>query len=64
MIIRQRVLPNDKFGKNVGIWKGYVVYEILCFMFKAEANVGFITGLLVAVTVLSRRHRIRHRCGV
>ena len=67
MIIRQRVLPYPRLSDDTRIWEGSIVYEILYFVFEVEANVGFKAGFLVVVTilieVLSRRHRIRHRCG-
>ena len=68
MIIRQRVLPNARLGNDVGIWEGSIVYEILYFMFDAEAIVDFMAGLLAVVTILievpGRRHEIRHKCRV
>ena len=68
MIIRQRVLPNARLGDDIGIWEGSIVYEVLYFMFEAEAIVGFMAKFLMEVTILikvpSRRYRIRHRCGI
>ena len=68
MIIRQRVLPNAGFGDDIGIWEDSIVYEILYFVLEAEAIVSFMAGFLVVVTILievpSRRHGIRHRCGI
>ena len=68
MIIRQRVLPNARLGDDIRIWKGSIVYEVLYFMFEAEAIVGFMAGCLVKVTILievpSRSYEIRHRCGI
>ena len=68
MIIRQRVLPNVGLGDDVWIWEGSIVYKVLCFMFKEEAIVGFVTKFLMEVAILikisSRRYRIRHGCGV
>ena len=68
MIIRQRVLPNARLGDDIWIWEGSIVYEILYFVFVAEAVVGIMARFLVVVTIFtevpSRRHGIRHRCGI
>ena len=68
MIIRQRVLPNVGFGDDVWIWEGFIVYEVLYFMFKAEAIVIFMSRFLMDVAIFikvpSRSYMIRHRCGI
>ena len=64
MIIEQRVLSNVRFGDNVGIWKGSIVYEVLYFISKAKAIVSFVVRFLAVVAIFievpSRRYRIRH----
>ena len=68
MVIWQGILPNVRFGNDIGIWEGSIVYEILYFMFKEEAIVSFMAGFLVEVTILikvpSRRYKIKHSCGI
>ena len=68
MVIKQRVLSNVSFGDNVRIWEGFIVYEVLYFMFKAEAIVSFVAGFLVVVAIFievpSVRYGIRHGCKV
>ena len=68
MIIKQRVHPNVGLGDDVWIWEGSIVYEVLYFMFKAEAIVSFMSRFLMEVVVfikvLSRRYMIRHRCWI
>ena len=67
-IIRQRVLPNTRLSDDVGIWENSIIYEVLYFMFKAEAIVGFVAEFLVEVAIYievpSRRYRVRHVCGI
>ena len=67
-IIRQRVLLNTRLSDDVGIWESSIIYEILYFMSKAEAIVGFMAGFLVEVAIFievpSRRYKVRHGCGV
>ena len=68
MVIRKRILPNVRFGNDVGIWEGSIVYKILYLMFEAEAIISFMVWFLVEVTILievpSKRYGIRHRCGI
>ena len=66
MVIEQRIISNVGFGNDIGIWKGFIVYEVLYFMFEAKAIVGFIVVFLVVVEIFieSGRYRIRHGCGV
>ena len=68
MIIRQRVLSNVGFSDNVRIWESSIVYEVLYFVFEAEAIVSFVVRFLVVVVifieVLSGRYEIRHGCRV
>ena len=68
MIIRQRVLPNARLGDDIRIWEGSIVYEILYFVFEVEVIFGIMTRFLVVVTIFnevpSKRHGIRHRCGI
>jgi len=51
----------------IGVLEGSIVYEVLYFMFKAEAVVGFMVRFPMVVTILikvpSRRYKIRHRSG-
>ena len=67
-IIRQRVLPNTRLSDDVGIWENSIIYEVLYFMFEAEAIVGFVAEFLVEVAIYievpSRRYRVRHGCGI
>ena len=68
MVIGQGVLHNARLGDDVGIWEGSIVYEVLYFVFEAEAVVGFVAGFLVApaifIEVPSGRYGIRHGCRV
>ena len=68
MVIEQRVLSNIGFGDNVGIWEGSIVYEVLYFVFEAEAIVGFVAGFIILVTIFievpSGRYEIRLGCRV
>ena len=51
MIIRQRVFPNVGFSDNVRIWESSIVYEVLYFVFEAEAIVDFMDRFLVVVAI-------------
>ena len=68
MVIGQRFLFNVGFGDDVGIWEGSIIYEVLYFVFEAEAIVGFVVGFLVLVAIFvdfpSGRNGIRHGCKV
>ena len=67
-IIRQRVLLNTRLSDDVGIWESSIIYEILYFMSKAEAIVGFMAGFLVEVAIFievpNMRYEVRHGCGI
>ena len=47
-----RVFPNVRLGDDVGIWKSYIVFEVLYFMFEVETIVGFMAKYLVEVAIL------------
>ena len=68
MVIGQRFLFNVGFGDDVGIWKGSIIYEVLYFVFEAEAIISLVVGFLVVVAIFiefpSGRYRIRHGCRV
>ena len=68
MVIGHRVLSNFRFGDNVRIWEGSIIYEVLYFVFEAEAIVDFVAEFLVVVTIFievpSGRYGIRHGCRV
>ena len=68
MIIRLRVLPNVGLGDDVWIWEGSIVYEVLYFMLKMKAIVGFMAGFLMEVAIFievpSRKYKIGHKCGI
>ena len=68
MVIGKSVLSNVGFGDNVGIWEGSIIYEVLYFMFEAEAIVSFVARFLVVVAIFiefpSGRYGIRHGCRV
>ena len=68
MVIGQGVLPNSRLGDDVGIWQGFIVYEVLYFMLEAEAIVSFMARFLMEVAIFievpSVRYRIGHRCGI
>ena len=51
MVIEQRVLSNVGFSDNVRIWESSIVYEVLYFMFEAEAIVDFMDRFLVVVAI-------------
>ena len=57
-----------RLGVDVGIWEGSIIYEVLYFVFEAEAIVDFVAEFLVVVAIFievpSGRYGIRHRCGV
>ena len=42
MVIGKRILPNVRFGNDVGIWEGSIVYKILYLMFEVEAIISFM----------------------
>ena len=68
MVIGQRVLSNVGFGNDVRIWEGSIIYEVLYFVFEAEAIVDFVAEFLVALAIFievpSGRYGIRHGCRV
>ena len=68
MVIGQRVLSNIRFGDDVGIWEGSIVYDVLYLLFEVEAIVSFVVGFLVVVVIFieipSVRYGIRHGRGV
>ena len=68
MVIGQRVLSNIRFGDDVGIWEGSIVYEVLYLVFEAKAIVNFVAKFLVVVAIFIEvpkgRYGIRHGCGV
>ena len=68
MVIGQRFLFNVGFGDDVGIWEGSIIYEVLYFVFEAEAIISLVVGFLVVVAIFiefpSGRYRIRHGCRV
>ena len=68
MIIMQRVLLIVRLSDDVWIWECSIVYEVLFFMLEAEAIVDLMAKFLMEVAIFigvpSRRHMIRHRCGV
>ena len=68
MVIRLGVLPNSRLGDDVGIWQGFIVYEVLYFMLEAETIIDFMAGFFVEVAIFievpSVRYRIGHRCGI
>ena len=68
MVIEQRTLSNIRFGDNVGIWKGSIIYEILYLVLEAKAIVDFVARLFVVMAIFievsSGRQGIRHGCGV
>ena len=68
MIINQRIFPNVRFGDDVLIWKGSIVYQVLYLMLEVEAIVKFMAGFLMKVAIFnevpSKRYKIRHGCGV
>ena len=47
MVIGHRVLSNFRFGDNVRIWEGSIIYKVLYLMFEAEAIIDFVAELLV-----------------
>ena len=51
MVIGQRVLSNVGFSDNVRIWESSIVYEVLYFMFEAEAIVDFMDRFFVVVAI-------------
>ena len=67
MIIRKRVHPNARLSDDIGIWQGFIVYEVLYLVFEVEAT-GFMGKFLMEVIILievpSRWYEIRHRCGI
>ena len=68
MVIGHRVLSNFRFGDNVRIWEGSIIYKVLYLMFEAEATVNFVAELLVVVAIFIEvpygRYGIRHGCRV
>ena len=68
MVIGQRFLFNVGFGDDVGIWEGSIIYEVLYFVFEAEAIISLVVGFLVVVAIFIEipggRYRIRHGCRV
>ena len=67
MVIGQKFLSNVGFGDDVGVWEGFVVYEVMCHVFEVEEIVGFVAGFLVVVAIFIEvprgRYEIRHGCG-
>ena len=51
MVIKQRGLSNVSCDDNVRIWEGFIVYEVLYFVFEAEAIVDFMDRFLVVVAI-------------
>ena len=53
---------------NVRIWEGFIVYEVLYFVFETEVIVSLVVGFLVVVAIFievpSGRYGIRHGCRV
>ena len=68
MVIGHRVLSNFRFGDNVRIWEGSIIYKVLYLMFEAEAIIDFVAELLVVVAIFIKvpygRYGIRHGCRV
>ena len=63
-----RVFPNVRLGDDFGIWKSFIVNEVLYFVFKVERIVGFMAEFLVEVTIFievpSGRYGIGHRSWI
>ena len=51
MVIGQMFLFNVGFGDDVGIQEGSIIYEVLYFVFEAEAIVDFMDRFLVVVAI-------------
>ena len=64
MVIEQRTLSNIRFGDDVGIWEGSIVFEVLYLMFKVKAIVGFVVGFLVVVAIFIEVSSGRYRLGM
>ena len=64
MVIEQRTLSNIRFGDDVGIWEGSIVFEVLYLMFKVKAIVGFVVGFLVVVAIFIEVSSRRYRLGM
>ena len=64
MVIEQRNFSNIRFGDDVGIWEGSIVYEVLYLMFKVKAIVGFVAGFFVIVAIFIEVSSGRYRLGM